>query len=126
MIVETGADVAVVARHVRARVQTPADLDDVGANLFFSASAQFAATFTKTCHGDTETRSCLFKKMLRAFVPPWLVIGIRPGMFPSRSNIRHPRWRSRVTRRCRTPDRAPASPRAVPLTPSCAALPPKS
>ena len=29
-----------------ARVQTPADFDDVGANLFFGAGTQVVATFT--------------------------------------------------------------------------------
>ena len=39
-----------------------------------------AATFTDTCHGDTETPR-LFR--LRAFVPPWLVIGISAAIMLS-------------------------------------------
>ena len=34
-LVEPHADVAVVAGHVAARVQAPADFDDVGAQLLF-------------------------------------------------------------------------------------------
>ena len=39
VLVEPGADVAVVAGDVAARVQAAAGLDDVGANLFLDAGA---------------------------------------------------------------------------------------
>ena len=38
-----------------------------------------AATFTRTNHGDTETRS-VKNCRLRGFVPPWLVIGMSATM----------------------------------------------
>ncbi len=123
LVVEPRADVAVVAGDKPARVQAAADFDDVGANLFFSPSTQSRQlSLTHATEGRRHGEGLSWSRFLgverftlRVSVTPWLVIVIdtRRGISPSRSSSCHRRSPGRATRRCRTPDRARASPRAV-------------
>src|SRR4029453_8714590 len=94
-VVETRADVPVVAGDKAACVQTTADFDDVGANLVFGSSTQSWAAFGQHKSGITA-------------------IDIRFCIFRSRSSFPHPRSLNRATRRCRRPDRVQVSQDSAP------------
>ena len=60
-VVEPDADVAVVGRHVPARVHTPADFTDLGAELFFAGRhgvAVMAAVRTGSARAQRDRAAC--------------------------------------------------------------------
>ena len=84
LVVQPRADVAVVGRHVAARVHPAAGLDDVGAQLFLEARAHAR---------PLEVVAALGRSRSSASSPPASTASDGRGDRP----------------RCRTPDRAPAS-----------------